>query len=162
VLLQALIGRGKVFGDHPRFADDRYEIGVPRPSRHYVKVNVFGNPGARSFSKIHPDVEAIGLILLLQRDLRLLGKFEHLGSRSLIEGRERGNVLVGDNHQMAACIGEQIEDDEDPFPSVKDKIPGVIRVALHSAEYAGLLSLLACDVSVAPGTPDVLHTRTRH
>ena len=48
------LGRARqLFGQHADVADDRHEVGVARPARHEVHVQMIEHAGARRPSEVH-------------------------------------------------------------------------------------------------------------
>src|SRR5215471_2829232 len=65
VLLKLGASDGQIFRQHSSFADYRNKVGVTGPSGHYVKMQMIRDSRTGAVAKIHPDVEAIRLVLIL-------------------------------------------------------------------------------------------------
>jgi hypothetical protein len=104
-----------------------------------VKVNVFSYAGTSGFPKVHPYVEPVWSVLLLQSQLCSLGKLEHLPGHSLSKAGERPRVLVRNDHQMAGCIWEEVQDYENPLTPMENKVSVVVALLVDFAECAGIL-----------------------
>lgn len=70
---QLVVGRKQILGQNAGLANHRDEIGVTRPPRQHVKVQMVGHAGAGAAAQVHPQVVALGMINGFQRRLELLG-----------------------------------------------------------------------------------------
>src|SRR5580658_350312 len=61
-------------------------------------------------------------------------------------------------HQMSAGVGILIQDYENELPAKQDTHPLIVVGREHLAEDASRFLLGARDVSITPGTPDVIHS----
>src|SRR5262249_40037175 len=147
----------KLFGQHSRFAHDRYKIRVTGPARDYVKVEMVCDSRPGRLSKVHPDVGRVRLILGPERGLGACGQLHHLGQRRFVYFSEGRRVVIGHDHQMARCVRIQIEDHKVERRSMHDEVAIVLLFTDYSAEDAAGFALDICEVSIPPGTPEVIH-----
>ena len=122
-------------------ADDRHEVGVAGPARHEMQVHVVGDAGAGRPAEIHPDVDALGLIDLAQRNLAALRQEHHLRQLVRRQRRERRDMAVRHDHQVAAVVRIQIEDDERVPAAIDDQLFFLAQV--RAAEDARVLVIRA-------------------
>ena len=156
---ETMVSCREIFWKDPRFTNRRNEIGVAYPSWNDMEVQVLLDARACGFAKVHPDVETVGMILLAQRDLGSLRELEHISGGFLVQPGKRPGVLVRNDHQVPAGIWKEIEHDKNQFSPIENQVVDVVVAGLDVAEYAGILGFRRGNVAVAPGTPDVVHTR---
>lgn len=156
---ETMVSCGEIFRKDPCFTNRRNEVGVAYPSWNDMEVQVLLDARACGFAEVHPDVETVGMILLAQRDLGSLRELEHISGGFLVQPGKRPGVLVWNDHQVPAGIWKQIENDKNQFSPIENEVVDVVLAGLDFTEYAGILGLRGRNVAVAPGTPDVVHTR---
>jgi len=91
-------------------------------------MNVVGDAGACSFAEVESHVEAARFVDLPQGLFGALGEEHQLVSRLSGHGGERGQVLVGHDHDMAGGVWVGVEADK------------AVRVAMHDVDglFGGL------------------------
>ena len=89
--------------------DDREEVGVCRPARNDVLVQVIGDTRAGDSALVHADIEAFAVRDLRENAHRRLGKRTDLGE--LLPGRLviHRNVTVRADQKMTAVVGVQVQ-----------------------------------------------------
>ena len=75
---QLTIRRPQVFRDDARLADGGHEVGVARPAREDVHMEMIGDAGAGGLAEVDAEVEAVWMIDLFQHGVSASGKVEHL------------------------------------------------------------------------------------
>src|ERR1019366_8207752 len=132
-------------GHHPGFADDANEIGVRYPARQDVHVDVSGHAGARGFSYVHAEIDAVGPIESAQNRLHPLRQSHHLLGgigRKLLQLVQVG---VGHNHDVPIGVRIGIENDVAMRRAMDDKRT---LVAFFGSLAKDAIRLLvgACDI----------------
>src|SRR5215472_7746535 len=83
---QLFVGGSKVFGLHSRFTDGSHEIGVARPARQHVQVQMSENPRTGRPAQIHAKVVSLRMVSGFESLLNALSKQHHFGESF---GRDR-------------------------------------------------------------------------
>jgi len=149
-------GHLQLFGQHSGFADDTDEIGVGDPARQNVHVDVSSHAGARSFSHIHAEIDAVGPIESAQNHFHPLGENHHLVGGIGGELVQLVDVGVGHDHDMPIRVRICIENDVAMRAAVDDA--GLLVAFFRSiAEDAARLLVGASDIGVTPRSPEKIH-----
>jgi hypothetical protein len=136
------------------------EIYITEPTRQNVHVEVSSDSGTGGFAKVHADVEAIGVIDLLESSLRSLGQVHHLVGDLFVGFVEIRNVLKRQDHQMACTVRINIEDDKIKLGASEDEFFLIAcRVVQDIAENAAarLCGAASCYVVISPWAPQNIH-----
>lgn len=107
---QLAIGRGEVFGVDACFADGGHKVGVAYPAWHEVEVDVIGDACSGGVAEVHAEVEAVGAIGFPQGRLGAFGQIHQFVGCLFGRGVEFAYVRVGDDEEMAADVGIDVED----------------------------------------------------
>ena len=109
------------FGEDAGFADDAHEIGIAEPARQRVKVDVTGDAGAGGAANVHAQIHAVRLIGCGEGFLDALRELHHFIECGRGAGGELGDVRVGNDHDVAGCVGIAIENDEAVIAAMDDE-----------------------------------------
>jgi len=109
------------FGEDAGFADDAHEIGIAEPARQRVKVDVTGDAGAGGAANVHAQIHAIGLIGCGEGLFDALRELHHFIECGRGAGGQFGDVGVGNDHDVAGCVGIAIENDEAVLAAMDDE-----------------------------------------
>lgn len=153
---------GEGFGQYPRVGEHRHEIGVARPARHDMDVQMLGDARARRAAQIEADVETFGLHHLRQGVLATADKLHEAGQFLVRKAVQIKNLLVGDDHQMAASIGEFIEQRVARAVARDDEIRNIVIGLgdLGEQGHARGRGLGSDDVMDSPGCVEHFHAGT--
>ena len=121
-LAKAFPGDFEFFREDSGFGDGGHEVGVAVPAGKDVHVDVAGDSGSGAFSYVHAYIEAGGLVDFPQVAFGLACEFHELGRGGFVYGREVGGVLIGDHHEVAAGVGEFVEDYEVILRAMDDQV----------------------------------------
>jgi hypothetical protein len=83
-------------------------------------VNVVGDAGACRFAKVEAHVESARAVNLTQHEFGTLGEEHQFVGRVDRHGGERGEVLVGHDHDVASGVRVGVEADEAVQPAMDD------------------------------------------
>jgi hypothetical protein len=119
-------------GKYTSFGGDGHKICVPEPAWQNVQVNVVGDACACGFAKVEAHVEAARVVNLTQHKFGTLGKEHQLIGSVGRHSSERGEMLVGHDHDMARGVGVSVETHE-AVQAAMDDVNGLLGgLALHS------------------------------
>src|SRR5258708_22791496 len=161
---ELLVGRRQILGNDASLADGRDEVGITRPARHDVNVNVIDNSGTRRPAEIHSHIETCRLINFAQSSLTALGQVHEFVGRLLRGGVKFPDMIVGNDQQMSANVGIDIEDDVAVSGSFNYKVFCVsLRIFFYLAKDADgrgvCFTAAGTDVLITPGAPQSFHQR---
>lgn len=147
------VGCFQIFRDDPSLSDHGNKIGVAFPAGNDMEMQMTGNTSPRTFSHIKSDIEAIGLVDLLQNLLAPLGQDHHLSQFGACCVGECSHMPVGNHHQVACRVGESIQNQESVLLAEKDKtLPILIRGGKKTKDTVRFLATRG-KVMEAPGSP---------
>jgi len=107
-------------GKYTSFCGDGHKICVSEPAGQNVHVDMVSDAGARGFAKVEAHVEAARAVNLTQDEFGTLGEEHQLVGRVCWHGGERGEVLIGHDHEVAGGVGIGVETDEAVLAAMDD------------------------------------------
>src|SRR5919107_4679221 len=135
---ELVVGGAEVFGDDAGLADGGHEVGVAGPAREDVKVQVVRDARARGLAEVHAEVEAVRAVDFGEYALGALRQLHQLVRGLFGQAVEVGRVLEGDDHEVAAGVWVDVEDDEVEPGALEDEGRLVVAQRGQRAEDAGV------------------------
>src|ERR1700737_3464227 len=104
-------------GKYTSFCGDSHKICVTQPARQNVHVNMVGDAGACGFAKVEAHVEAAWSVNLAQDEFGAPGEEHQLVGCVGRYGGDRGEVLIGHDHDVASRVRIGVEAHEAVQPT---------------------------------------------
>jgi len=96
-------------GKYTSFCGDRHKICIPDPAGQNVEVEVVGDAGTRGFAQVESHVQAARVVNLPQHEFGALGQEHQLIGGLGRDRSQRGEMLVGHDHDMASGVRIGVE-----------------------------------------------------
>src|ERR1700730_10451581 len=140
-------------------ARDSHKVRIAEPPWQHVQMDVAGNTGTCSASKVHAEIHAVWFVICSIDGLDSLREAHYFAQSIRIASAEFCYVRVRNDHHMAGSVWVTIENDERLRAAINNQRLGFVFARGGVAENAVRL-YAACrffHVLVAPGSPEIVH-----